>query len=463
MTAAALPVPAPVPAVTAPPSLLARALAETGRLFALAAPLVAGLVAATGVTVVDTAMLGPLGATPLAAAGVATSVLIVFYAALYGAAGPVGLFAGRAHGAGEPARIGAVARAGAVLAIGGGLLGAGAMAAGLPLLPALGQPPEVVAAIGPYWLWMAAALAPYTLGLAAKNLLDATDRPWTGVLFTLLPVGLNVVLNWLLIYGHAGLPAMGLAGAGLASFLAQSAGAALLWIYLRRAPVLRAWWAPAPLARADLRQQAREGWPMALQYLAEGGAVAVAGLMIGTFGAAALAANQIAISIGATVYMLPLGMSAAVTFRVAQAAGAGEAARVPAIALAGLGVVTLWMGVCAAVFLAAGDAIAAAFTPDAAVVALAGAVFTVWGVMQLFDGIQSVSLGALRGLLDNRWPTLVSILAYWLVALPCGWLVAYPVGWGAPGVWAGFGAGLAVASAALAARLLRALRRPAGA
>jgi MATE family multidrug resistance protein len=468
MTAAApapAPVPAPgfasAPAAPAPASLLARALAETGRLAALAAPLVAGLVASTGVTMVDTAMIGPLGATPLAAAGVTTSVLIVFYAALYGAAGPVGLFAGRAHGAGEPARIGATARAGAALALAAGLVGAGAMAAALPLLPALGQPPEVTAALGPYWLWMAAALAPFTLALAAKNLLDATDRPWTGVLFTALPVALNVGLNWLLIYGHAGFPAMGLAGAGLASFLAQSAGAAALWSYLRRARALRAWWAPAPLARADLRAQAGEGWPMALQYLAEGGAVAVAGLMIGTFGAAALAANQIAISVGATVYMLPLGMSAAVTFRVAQAVGAGETARAPAIALAGLGVVTLWMGACAALFLAAGGAIAAAFTPDPAVVALAGAVFTVWGVMQLFDGVQSVSLGALRGLLDNRWPTMVSILAYWLVALPCGWLFAHPLGWGAPGVWAGFGVGLALASAALAARLVRRLRRPA--
>jgi MATE family multidrug resistance protein len=461
MTAAAPP--APAPAVAAPHSLAARALGETGRLFALAAPLVAGLVAATGVTVVDTAMLGPLGATPLAAAGVATSVLIIFYAALYGAAGPVGLFAGRAHGAGEPSRIGATARAGAALALSGGMIGAGAMAAGLPLLPALGQPPEVVATIGPYWLWMSAALVPYTLTLAAKNLLDATDRPWTGVLFTLIPVALNVWLNWLLIYGHGGLPAMGLAGAGLASFLAQSAGAALLWTWLRRARALRAWWAPAPLAHADLREQMREGAPMALQYLAEGGAVAVAGLMVGVFGAAALAANQVALSVGSTVYMLPLGISAAVTFRVSQAVGAGQGARVAAIALAGLGVVTLWMGACAALFLIAGEAIAASFTPDPAVIAAAGAVFAVWGVMQVFDGVQSVSLGALRGLLDNRWPTRVSIVAYWLVALPVGWVFAHPLGWGAPGVWAGFGVGLALAAAALVARLFRALRSPAGA
>lgn len=438
-------------------SLARRAAAETGRLAALAAPLVAGLVASTGVTVVDTAMLGPLGATPLAAAGVATSVLIIFYAALYGAAGPVGIFAGRAYGAGDPGRIGATARAGAVLALAGGAAGAAAMSAGLLLLPMLGQPAEVVAAIGPYWLWMSAALVPYTLALAGKNLLDATDRPWTGVLLTLAPVALNVALNWVLIYGRLGYPAMGLAGAGLASFLAQSAGAALMWLWLARARSLRAWWAPAPVARADLRDQAREGWPMTLQYLAEGGAVAVAGLMIGTFGAAALAANQIAVSVGATIYMLPLGMSAAVTFRIAQAVGAGETSRPSAIAAAGLGVVTIWMGLFAILFLTAGEAIAALFTPDPAVVAAAGAIFAIWGLTQLADGVQSVSLGALRGLLDNRWPTRVSLVAYWLIALPLGWLFARPLGFGAPGVWAGFGVGLALAAAALAARLARRL------
>jgi MATE family multidrug resistance protein len=439
-------------------SLATRAAAETGRLAGLAAPMVAGLVASTGVTVVDTAMLGPLGATPLAAAGVATSVLIIFYAGLYGAAGPVGIFAGRAYGAGDPGRIGATARAGAVLALVGGLLGAAAMAAGLPLLPALGQPAEVVAAIGPYWLWMSAALVPYTLALAGKNLLDASDRAWTGVLLTLAPVALNVGLNWVLIYGHLGFPAMGLEGAGLASFLAQSAGAALMWLWLRRARALRAWWAPAPVTRADLRQQAREGWPMTLQYLAEGGAVAAAGLMVGTFGAVALAANQIAISVGSTIYMLPLGLSAAVTFRIAQAVGAGETARAPAIAAAGLGVVTVWMGGFAILFLTAGEAIAALFTPDPAVVAAAGAIFAIWGLMQLVDGVQSVSLGALRGLLDNRWPTRVSIIAYWLVALPLGWIFSGPLGFGAPGVWAGFGVGLAFAAVALAARLFGKLR-----
>jgi MATE family multidrug resistance protein len=408
---------------------------------------------------VDTAMIGPLGETALAAASLATSVLIVFYAGLYGAVGPVGLFAGRAHGARDPARIGTVARAGALIAAVAGAAGAGAVAAALPLLSFLGQPAEVLAAIGPYWRWMAAALVPYALGLAAKNLLDASDRPWTAVALTLPPLGLNVVLNWALIYGHAGIPAMGLAGAGLASFLSVSAGAALIWGWARFAPGLAGWWAGARPRRADFVEQLREGGPMAAQYLAEGGAVAAAGLLIGGLGATALAANQIALAVGATLYMAPLGMAAAVTIRVAQAIGAGERGRVRAVAAAGLGATTLWMGAAAALFVAAGGAIARLFTDDPAVVAAAAAIFAVFGVCQLADGVQSVSLGALRGLLDNAWPTRVSIGAYWAVALPFGWAVAYPGGWGAPGVWAGFGVGLALAAGALGWRLAAKLAR----
>lgn len=443
---------------TARRGIAGSALAELGALAGLAAPLVAGLVASTGVTVVDTAMLGPLGATPLAAASLATSVLIIFYAGLYGAAGPVGLFAGRAHGAGEPARLGAVARAGALLAAVGGSLGAVTMAAGLPLLGGLGQPPEVVAVIGPYWLWMAAGLVPYTLALAAKNLLDATDRPWTGVAFTLAPVALNIGLNWVLIYGHLGFPALGLTGAGVASFLAQSAGAGLIWGWVRFAPGLRGWWAPRPLRRADLAEQAREGAPMAVQYLLEGGAVAFAGLMVGGFGAVALAGNQIALAVGSTIYMVPLGIAAAVTIRVAQAAGAGRSDRAAAVTLAGLGVVTLWMGLFALVFMVGGAAIAALFTADEAVIAAAAAIMFVFGLGQMADGVQSVSLGALRGLLDNRWPTAVSLVAYWLVALPLGWAFAWPGGLGAAGIWAGFAVGVGLAAAALCWRLHRRLR-----
>lgn len=439
--------------------LFARSLREVRHLVRLAAPLVAGLALSTGMLLVDTAMLGPLGAVPLAAVSLTTSVLIIFWAALYGFAGPVGLLAGRAFGALDLPGIGHVARHGFALALVAGTVGAIAMAALLPVLPFLGQPLEVTNAMGPYWLCVSASLVPFTVTMAAKNLFDATDQPWVSVGLTAVPVALNVFLNWVLIYGNLGAPALGLTGAGVASLLAQLGGAVLICGCARLAPWMREWWAQPRWERAEFVRLWREALPMTTQYFLEGAAVAVAGVLIGLFGTVALAGNQVALSVGATLYMLPMGMAGAVSIRVAQAAGAREHRRIAPIGFAGLGVVTAWMGAIALLFLTSGAQIAGWFVDDPAVIAAAASIFIVYGVMQLADGVQSVSLGALRGLLDNVWPTRVSLIAYWLVALPLGALLGFGAGWGAAGVWAGFGAGLLGASVALLRRFVHLTRR----
>src|SRR5690606_34916008 len=145
----------------------------------------------------------------------------------------------------------------------------------------------------------------------------------------------------------------------------------------------------------------------------EGASVAVAGVLIGLFGTVALAGNQVAMAVGATLYMLPMGMAGAVSIRVAQAVGAREHRRIAPRGLAGLGVVTVWMGARALVCRCRGATIAGWFGEAAEVIAAAAAICFVYGVMQLADGGQSVSLGALRGLLDNVWPTRLSLIAYW--------------------------------------------------
>jgi len=186
------------------------------------------------------------------------------------------------------------------------------------------------------------------------------------------------------------------------------------------------------------------------------------GLLIGQFGAVALAGHQIAQAVGNTLYMLPLGMAAAVGIRVAQVIGAGEGGRVAAIGQAGLWVVSVWMGAFALLFFFAGEWIASRFIDDPAVIAAAAGIFFVFGFTQLMDGVQSVSLGALRGMLDNAWPTRVSLLAYWGIALPLSVLFGFGFGLGPPGVWGGFGVGLAVAALALAWRFSRLSRQLAG-
>lgn len=194
---------------------------------------------------------------------------------------------------------------------------------------------------------------------------------------------------------------------------------------------------------------------MGVQYFFEGGAVAVAGVLIGLLGAAALAANQVVFSVMGLLYMVPLGMSAAVGIRVAQAAGGGEKSRARSIGVTGMALVSLWTVAFTVVLVTSGEWLAGQFVTDATVIAIATVMFATVGAMQIGDGIQSVGVGVLRGVFDNRYPTVVSLIAYWLIALPLSFAFGFVLNWGAPGVWAGFGGGLVVASVLLVRRLWR--------
>jgi MATE family multidrug resistance protein len=435
---------------------LRRFRAEVGSLLGLAVPLIAGMLSSVIVGMTDTYFLGPLGEVPLAAVSLSTSAAIILYAALYGLMGPVGYLIGTAFGAGDAAKIAQVIRHGVVIGLGAGVLGFGAMALLLLALPYLGQPPEVLAVITPYWLCIGAVMVPFLLGFVYKQFFDAIDKPWTGVALTLVGVGLNIPLTWALVGGHLPMvPALGLVGAGLAAFISGCVGTTIMAAYFHLNPAHARYRVPSPWRKAAFMEQLREGAPMGIQYFFEGGAVAVAGMLIGLLGATALAANQVVFSVMVLLYMVPMGMSAAVGIRVAQAAGGGERHRARSIGLTGMTVVSLWTITFTVVLMTSGDWVARRFVSEADVIAIATLMFATVGAMQIGDGVQSVSVGALRGLFDNRYPTVVSLVAYWLISLPLSYALGFWLGWGAPGVWAGFGAGLVLASVLLVRRLWR--------
>ncbi len=422
---------------------------EIPRLAGLAFPLIAGLTASTLNGIIDTVMLGPLGEVPLAVVSLSTSGLSILYAGLYGFMGPVGIFAGHAHGAGDDPRVAAALGHGRLLGGVAGLIATGLMIAALPMLRFMGQPEAVLEAMPGYWLCIAASMAPFTVMLAYKQVYDGVERPWLAMILMLFGEALNVPLNWILIYGHLGAPALGVTGAGVASLLSSLVALAILAGHWQWSQATAPYRAQSRITRAGAADQMREGAPMAAQYLLEGSAFAIAGLMVGWFGATALAANQIVTAVTFVIYMAPLGMSAAVSIRVAQALGRGARDRAGAIGWAAIALVTAWMGLFTLVLTFFGQTIAGLFIDDRDVIALAASLFTIVAVMQIFDGIQSTSLGALRGLMDNRWPTVVTLVAYWGVALPTSYLFGVDLGWGTNGVWAGFGVGLALAATAL--------------
>lgn len=429
--------------------------AQVPGIVGLALPIVMGLAASTLIGVTDSLMLAPLGPVPLAAVGLTGAVAVLFYAAIYGLLSALSVRIGAAWGAGEGRRISGILRSGLALGALVGVGGAALMGAVWPLLPLLGQPGEVLAAMPAYWACICAFLIPFSVLTAFKSAFEAVERPWLGTAFAFLAVVINVPLNYALIWGIGPFPQMGLTGAGIASFLAEAIalGAAFLW--WRHAPSMRRLRLRRAVEGREMGATFREGAPLGAMYVVETAAVSVATLMIGGFGTVALAGNQVAQSVGGLLYMLPLGVAGAVAIRVAQERGAGNPGALRPIALAAVGVAMVWLVAAAFLLAFRGEAIARLITDDPEVVAVAAAIFLVFAPMQISDAVQSSMLGALRGLSDTAWPAAVSAIAYWPVALPLGWVLAQPVGMGPAGVWAGFILALAGAGAALTVRFWR--------
>ena len=424
--------------------------AEIPGMLGLSIPIVVGLGASTLLGVTDSLMLAPLGPVPLAAVGLTMAVAIIFYAAIYGMLQALSVRIGAAYGAGQARQIPYILRNGLALGALVGVGGAAVMGLFWLALPMLGQPAEVLAAMPGYWIAICLLLIPFSVLIVFKSAFEAVGRPWLGTAFSFVAVGVNIPLNYVLIWGPGPLPALGLTGAGVGSLVAETAALAAAWLWWARARSMARLRLRKPLMRAEMLATAREGAPLGALYVAETGAMAVATVMIGTFGTVALAGNQVAMSVGGLLYMVPLGIAGAVSIRVAQATGAGLMGALRPIAFAGLALALCWLTGTALLLAIAGNAIARLITDEAEVVAVATLIFLVFATMQIADGVQSTMLGALRGMSDTGWPALVSIIAYWGVALPLGWVLS---GWiGPAGVWAGFFVGLVGAGTALTLR-----------
>ena len=426
----------------------------------LALPLIAGQLSQMLMGVADTIMVGRLGVIPLGAATFANTLLVVPFVLGIGLLTSISVRVSQASGANRTADAEEALRHGTLLALGYGLLVVLLAVLGQPMLGHLGQPPEIVAQTPTYLLTCAVSLVPALLSLAWKNHADALNHPWRPFWIMLGGVGLNVLLNWLWIRGHWGFPALGLEGAGYATLVSRIITAVVMFQWLTRSPLVRAWTPPrwlAPCRRSAFVHLLAIGFPASIQLLIEVTAFAVAALLIGTLGAVPLAAHQVAITCAATTFMLPLGMAMAITVRVGEIVGAGDRERLHRVLFGGWLFATGFMIVSSLAFLIFGREIAGQFVRDRGVVEMAARLLIVAGLFQCFDGIQVVSANALRGVNDVHVPTGIAFVAYWLIALPAGAALGLGYHYGPMGMWAGLAMGLAVAAVAMGYRAWRKL------
>lgn len=430
---------------------------EDRRTLTLAFPIVAGLVGQMLMGLADTLMVGHVGTVPLAACGFANTLLSVPLVFGFGVLAGVSVNASHAFGAGKPHLAGESLRGGLAISLVMGLLVALTAHALLRSLPIFGQPAEVNSSAGNYLLLCAWSMPAVFATGSTKNFCEALARPWPPFWIMLGGVLMNVLLNWILIYGNLGAPAMGIDGAGLATLLSRIATMIAMFLYPALAESLRAAWPTdwtAPGLMPEVKRLLGIGIHSGGLSLCEVTGFSFGSLMMGWLGVTELAAHQIALTCAATTFMVPLGIGQAVSVRVGQARGAGRFGEIRAIVHGTLGMTLGIAMLFAAVYLTLGSWIAGWFTEDPAVRALTAQLLILAGVFQVFDGIQIASSGALRGFGDTKIPFLFGILAYWVVALPVSHLAAFHFGLGASGIWIGFVVGLGVAAVALATRLL---------
>jgi multidrug resistance protein, MATE family len=269
---------------------------------------------------------------------------------------------------------------------------------------------------------------------------------------------LNWFGNWVLIYGKLGFPALGVNGSAISTLLSRvfmaSALLGFAWRHERRRghPLFRRWAGPS-LDR--LRQLVKLGAPAAGQILLEVGAWNLATLSAGWLTPVALATHQIALNYASLTYMVPLGVSAAAAVSVGHAVGAGDPERARRAGWLALGLGTSFMLLAAVVFLAAPGPLIALYTRDPQVMAVGPSLLGLAAAFQIFDGIQTVSTGALRGLGETRVPMLANLAGYWGLGLPLGFTLCFIFHWGIYGLWIGLLAALAVIASTLLARWRR--------
>jgi MATE family multidrug resistance protein len=413
---------------------------EVRRVALLAAPVALAELGWMAMTTVDTIMIAPLGPAAIGAIGVGNSAFYTL--AIFGMGLLLGLdtLVSQSHGAGD--------KSDTHHSLAQGVYSAILIAIPLTIIflympgvfKVLGVNPEVSAPAGLFVRTLNYSTLPLLLYGAFRRYLQAIGhvRP---VMFVLISANLiNWLFNWLLIQGHWGLPALGVVGSALSTCLARVYMAGLLlcficWFERGNEAGLRSLIRPPDPTR--LLRLIGIGLPAALQILMEIGAFGAAAMMAGRLQPVALAAHQIALNCAALTFMVPLGISSAAAVAVGQAVGRREPAVARSDGFIAIGLASVFMSFAAVAFLTIPERILNFYTHDADILRTGVSLLAIAAIFQLFDGIQAVATGALRGIGNTRLPAIVNFAGYWIFGLPIGYLLCFRYGYGVQGLWWG--------------------------
>jgi multidrug resistance protein, MATE family len=429
---------------------------ELRSLLLLAGPIVVNQLGQVGMNTADTIMVGPLGAAPLAAAGLGSALhyfgLILATGVVMGMAPLVS----QAFGRGDVDECGRVLVQGSWLALLLSVPVAISCLYGREISLLLGQDPEVATLTGGYLRALAAGIAPALLFVAARQYLESMGHATAPMVVTFVGLGVNIVANRALIYGVGDwLPALGVVGSGWATTIVRWAMLIAVAAFLLAHRTLHVRRMSLRPRRAAIRRILVVGAPIGAQFGMEVGLFSFAAVMMGWLGAVELAAHQVTINIASTTFMIALGTSMAGSIRVGHHIGGRRPRAVRHAVLGTYLLSTGFMLACAIVFVSAPRTLIGLYTPHPPIIDLGAQLLLMAAAFQLFDGAQVAGVSVLRGAAETRGPMYVAAFGYWGVGLPIGWLFAFHYGWGPLGVWTGLSIGLAAVAILLLERVRR--------
>lgn len=435
---------------------------EAQSLLWLAIPVIGAQVAQMSMSLVDTVMAGHLGAEALAAIGLGSALWMPYLLLLIGTLMSVSPNVAQRFGAGDHLAVGHHVRQGLWLAAVAGIAGCALLQISGPCLRyLLDDTPLTQTTIA--FLQAIAWGIPALCGMTVlRGFTEGVSRTQPVLWVSALGLLTNIAGNWILMYGRFGFPRLGAVGCGWASataawlmFLSLGLHELTHSAYRRFRPFER-------FERPDFEEIGnllRLGLPIGVTMMLEGGLCLMVALGMQRFGETALAANQVSLNVSGLTFMVPLGIHTAIAVRVGQAIGGGRIAEARQAGLVGMGLAMACMVISGLVLCLFPDRIARFYTTEATVIALAIPLLHRAALFQLADGLQVASHGALRGAKDTFVPTLITIVAYWLIAVPLGYLLAFPAELGPTGIWNGLVTGLMVAGGLLCWRFFYVMRR----
>lgn len=421
----------------------------------LAMPVVLGQLGHIAVGVADSIMVGRTGAIPLAAVSLATGIFSVILVIGLGFSYGLTPLVATANGSNNHEEARTLFKNSLLLNMILGVVLVTIFLLALPLMNYLRQSPAVLTQALPFMQLLIASLLPLMLYLSCKQFAEGLSNTFAAMCITLVGNAVNILLNYVWVYGNWGFEPMGIRGSGWATFTARTLMALAMFVYVWNAPKLRQYrfsfnW--VGISYQKIKQLLKIGVPVSMQMTFEVSAFSVAAIMVGQLGSNELAAHQVALSMASVTYMMASGLGAAATVRVGNGVGSGDIESSRLAGFSSLHIVVIFMALMALFFILGRFWLPTFYIENAEVVGIASSLLILAAIFQISDGVQVVALGALRGLSDVRVPTAITLVAYWILGLPIGYALAVYGHFGVYGIWYGLVIGLSIAAILLTMR-----------